>query len=135
MSDSNERQRQRRHFGDDQKAPIVRRHLADKVPVGRRGAVRRTGRMLAWQLSDARLPHSLLDAFPPFLIVDFVLFRLLGFAPQGFGFLLSAGRPIATPLRVGQGHLMFSVVMLLACLAVHLVGEAFKVTMLLVELA
>ena len=34
MSDSNERQRQRRHFGDDQKAPIVRRHLADKVPVG-----------------------------------------------------------------------------------------------------
>lgn len=32
MTDSNER-KQRRHFGDDQKAAIVRRHLADKVPV------------------------------------------------------------------------------------------------------
>jgi len=32
MSDSKER-KQRRHFGDDQKAAIVRRHLADKVPV------------------------------------------------------------------------------------------------------
>jgi transposase-like protein len=32
MSDSNNR-KQRRHFGDSQKAAIVRRHLADKVPV------------------------------------------------------------------------------------------------------
>ena len=31
MSDSNERKR--RNFGEDQKAAIVRRHLADKVPV------------------------------------------------------------------------------------------------------
>jgi transposase-like protein len=33
MNDSKERKQRRRHFGDDQKAAIVRRHLADKVPV------------------------------------------------------------------------------------------------------
>ncbi len=32
MSESKE-QKARRHFGDEQKAVIVRRHLADKVPV------------------------------------------------------------------------------------------------------
>lgn len=29
----NDKSKSRRHFGDDQKAVIVRRHLADKVPV------------------------------------------------------------------------------------------------------
>jgi transposase len=34
MSDAvNGKSNSRRHFGDDQKATIVRRHLADKVPV------------------------------------------------------------------------------------------------------